>query len=94
MRYTVIAGAVLASALSACGPQSPEEERAASVAKCERQFGRMAPDPSKGNVLCTCMIDRLAEEGMEITDVFGGDRAKVEDITRRCAVKAGVALPG
>ena len=80
--------------LSACGPQSPEEVRAASVAKCERQFGRMAPDPSKGNALCTCMTDKLAEEGLEITDTLGGDRSKVEEITRSCGRKAGVPMPG
>lgn len=82
-----------ASLLAACGPQTPEEARLASIAKCERQFGRMAPDPSKGNALCTCMVDDLAAQGLEVTDVFGGDRAAMEQITRGCARKVGVPLP-
>ena len=88
----VLAG-VLAT-LSACGPQTPEEVRGASIAKCERQFGRLSPDPAKGNALCSCMTDRLADAGLEVTDMLGGNRAKVEQITRSCASKAGIALPG
>lgn len=80
--------------LGACGPQSPEDIRAASVAKCERQFGRMAPDPSKGAALCTCLIDRLADAGLEMTDMLGADRSKVEGIARSCGASAGVTMPG
>ena len=94
MRFATIVGALaLSGALAACGPSSPEEVRAASVAKCERQFGRMAPDPSQGNALCSCMTDRLAEQGLEITDMLGAGRAQVERITRGCAAQAGISLP-
>lgn len=91
LRAGLIAG--LAGLVTACGPTSPEEVRAAAIAKCERQFGRMAPDPSRGNALCTCMTDKLAEKGLEITDMLGGDRGAVEEITRSCAASAGVPLP-
>ncbi len=87
------AAIALSCVLAGCGPSSPEEVRAASIAKCERQFGRIAPDPSKGNALCSCMTDRLAEQGLEITDMLGAGRAQVESITRSCAMQAGVALP-
>ena len=94
MRYTSIPALLaLTATLAACGPQSPEEVRAASIAKCERQFGRMSPDPSKGNALCSCMTDRLAEQGLEVTDMLGAGRAQVESITRTCAAQAGIALP-
>jgi hypothetical protein len=92
MLSPVLAG-LLAALLAACGPQSPEAVRAASLAKCERQFGRMAPDPAKGAALCGCLVDRLAGEGLEITDMLGGDRGKVEGIMRQCAGSAGVDLP-
>ena len=94
MRITSIPAIIaLTAALTACGPQTPDEVRAASIAKCERQFGRMSPDPSKGNALCSCMTDRLAEQGLEITDMLGAGRDQVESITRSCAAKAGIALP-
>lgn len=87
------AAPLLALMLAACGPQSPEDIRAASVAKCERQVGKMAPDPAKGAALCGCMVDRLAADGLEITDMLGSDRAQVEAITRSCARSVGVSLP-
>ena len=79
--------------LTACGPQSPEDVRAAAIAKCERQFGRMAPDPAKGNALCSCMADDMAAEGVEITDMLGEGRQAVERIVRTCANRVGVPLP-
>lgn len=84
---------MLAALLAGCGPQSPEDVRAAAVAKCERQFGRVAPDPAKGAALCGCLVDRLADNGLEITDMLDGDRAKVEELGRSCARSAGVTLP-
>ena len=80
--------------LTACGPSSPEEIRASAIAKCERQFGRMAPDASAGNAMCTCMVDDLAAKGLEITDMLGEGRAAVEEVTRSCARQNGVPLPG
>lgn len=80
--------------LAACGPQTPEEVRGAAIAKCEQRFARSAPDPSKGTALCTCLTDKLAEEGMEITDILSGERAKVEEIGRNCAKSEGMTLPG
>ncbi|WP_379549867.1 hypothetical protein [Qipengyuania sp. DGS5-3] len=91
--YLTVATLGAALSLSACGPQTPEDIRTSSIEKCERQFGRMAPDPSKGNALCTCMVDDLAEAGLEITDMIGEGRAKVEQVTRSCASKAGFQLP-
>ena len=94
MRFNAPIGAIaLCSVLAACGPTTPEEVREANVAKCERQFGRMAPDPAKGNALCTCLVDSLAEQGLEITDMLGPKRAEVESTTRSCARRAGIALP-
>lgn len=93
MNYRILATAALGALLASCGPSSPEEIRDAAIAKCERQFGRMAPDPSKGNALCTCMTDKLAEKGLEITDMLGEGRAAVEEVTRSCARQAGVPLP-
>ena len=89
-RICAALGAVL---LAGCGQATPEEARAGSVAKCERQFGRLAPDPTKGAALCNCLVDKLAEKGLEITDMLGSERAKVEGITRSCAQSAGIALP-
>jgi hypothetical protein len=85
---------MLAALIAACGPQTPEDARAGAIAKCERQFGRVAADPAKGTALCTCLTDKLAEEGLEITDMLGGERGKVEEIGRSCAKSAGVSLPG
>ena len=94
MRITSIPALLaLTVALGSCGPQTPEEVREASIAKCERQFGRLSPDPAKGNALCSCMTDRLAEQGLEVTDMLGAGRAQVESITRGCAAQAGIALP-
>ncbi|KEO87779.1 hypothetical protein EH31_06380 [Erythrobacter longus] len=84
----------LTCTLAACGPQSPEEVRLAGIAKCERQFGQMAPNPSQGNALCTCLVDSLAEQGLEITDMLGPNRAQVEGTTRSCAARAGISIPG
>ncbi len=93
MKTTIITISAYAMLLAACGPQSAQEQRALAVAKCERQFGRLSSDSSKATALCSCMTDRLAQEGLEITDMLGGDRAKVEGITRSCAASAGIALP-
>ena len=90
---TILSSIALSSVLVACGPATPEDERAASIAKCDRQFGRMAPDPSKGTALCSCLVDNLAEQGLEITDVFGSDRAKIESATRSCAAQVGIPMP-
>lgn len=79
-------------ALAGCGPQTPEQQQARSIERCERQFGRMAPDPSKGEALCTCMVTELAEAGLEVTDALGGNRTRVEEITRSCAQRVGVPL--
>lgn len=89
-RMLAALGAVL---LAGCGQPSPEDARAASAAKCERQFGRLASDPTKGAALCDCVVDRLAGEGLEITDMLGSERAKVEGIMRSCAQSTGVRLP-
>lgn len=93
MRNRFLAAAVLGALVAACGPQTPEEVRAAAIAKCERQFGRMAPDPSKGEALCSCFVDDMAAEGREITDVFGEGREALDRIMRKCAGQAGVPLP-
>ena len=81
-------GALLAS----CGPQTPEDARAAAIAKCEMRFARMASDAEQGTALCTCMTDRLAEKGLEVTDMLGEGRAAVEEVARSCAAQAGVPL--
>ena len=39
------------------------------------------------------MTDQLAEKGLEITDMLGGDRAAVEEIGRSCAARVGMELP-
>lgn len=93
MKHAALALAVLGT-VSACGPQTPEEARAASVAKCERQFGRMAPDAEKGAALCGCMVDRLADEGLEITDALGGQRDRIIGITKSCARANGISTAG
>jgi hypothetical protein len=92
-RASAIAGAALVLILTGCGPQTPEAARAAAIDKCERKFGKVAPDPTKGTALCTCLTDKLAAEGLEITDMLGGDREKVEGLMRSCATSAGVSLP-
>ncbi len=93
-RYAAGLGAMVGAALlSACGPQSAEDVRDATIAKCERQFGRMAPDAAKGNALCTCMADEMASKGVEITDMLGEGREAVEAIVRTCAGRAGISLP-
>lgn len=95
MRVTTIpATFALTYMLAACGPQGPEEVRLAGIAKCERQFGQLASDPSQGTALCTCLVDSLAEQGLEITDMLGPNRAQVEGTTRSCAARAGISLPG
>ncbi|WP_114520235.1 hypothetical protein [Altererythrobacter sp. ZODW24] len=85
---------LLALGLAGCGPATPEEAKAATVAKCERQFGRMAPSPDKGNALCTCMVNELEKSGLEVTDVFGADKEKVMKVTRSCAQVNGISIPG
>jgi hypothetical protein len=89
-RGLAVSGALI---LAACGSQTPEDARAGAIAKCERQFGRVAPDPAKGTALCTCLTDKLAEEGLAITDMLGGERDRVEGVMRTCAASAGVRLP-
>ncbi len=85
---------MLALSLAGCGPGTPEEAKAAQVAKCERQFGRMAPSPDQGNALCTCMVNELEKSGLEITDVLGADKEKVMQVTRSCAQVNGISVPG
>lgn len=94
MRYAlVVCTAAFSGLLASCGPATPEEARAANIAKCERQFGRMASDEAQGQSLCTCITDRLAEQGLEITDMLGSNRSKVEATTRSCAAQSGISLP-
>jgi hypothetical protein len=96
MGKSVMAIGVMAAAMAGlvgCGPTTPEDVRAATIAKCERQFGKMAPDPAKGNALCSCMADEMVAEGVEITDMLGSGRDAVERIVRACAGRAGVPLP-
>ena len=88
-----VAAALLPLTLAGCGPQTPEDARAFSISKCEKRFGRMAPDPTQGNALCTCMVDRLAEQGLEVTDVLGPDGERVQEITRSCGRQVGISLP-
>jgi hypothetical protein len=58
---------------------------------CERTFARMAPDPAKGQALCSCIVDGLEAEGLSIIETMGNDRGK--EIASQCAAKAGVSLP-
>jgi hypothetical protein len=88
-----VAGVAVMLGMAGCAPATPEEARAGLIAKCERQFGKVAPDPAKGTALCTCLTDKLAAEGLAITDMFGGDRGKIEGLMRSCAASAGVKLP-
>jgi hypothetical protein len=53
----------------------------------------MAPDAGKGMELCTCLTDRLAAQGLVITDMLGDQRAKVESVANSCASSVGVSLP-
>lgn len=69
-------------------------ERGRMIAKCVDKFGRAAPDPSKGEALCSCMVDRLSDEGLEVTDVFGADRNRVMEITRLCGAAVGIPVMG
>ena len=94
MRFALINAAALSALLAACGPATPEEAQSASIARCERQFGRIAADASQGRALCTCLTARLAEQGLEPTDMFGSNRSKVEAATRACAAQAGISMPG
>ncbi|WP_156318116.1 hypothetical protein [Porphyrobacter sp. AAP60] len=84
---------LMAAMLAGCGPQSPEDIRAAAIAKCEIRFARAVSDPAKGTAWCTCTTDRLAENGLALTDMLGSERAKVEGITQSCARSAGISLP-
>ncbi|MEO9462716.1 MAG: hypothetical protein ABJ242_08275 [Marinomonas sp.] len=93
LRYTVLTLALPALALTGCGPQTPEDIRAASIAKCERQFGQMAPDPEKGAAFCGCLTDKLADQGLEITDMLGSGREKVMSAARSCGAANGIAMP-
>ncbi len=93
MKITIFVMPVSALLLAGCGPRSAEEQRAHAVAKCERQFGRLSSDSSKGEALCSCMTDRLAQEGLEITGMLGSDRVRVEGIARSCAASAGIPPP-
>lgn len=90
--------AVLAAAgalLAGCGEALPEDAQAVSVQRCERQFGRMAGgDAAKGAALCGCMVDRLAQEGMEITDAMGAGKQQVMAVTRSCARENGIDVAG
>ncbi len=87
------AAAVALASLSACG-MVPGDEQARSQARCERTFARMAPDPSQGQALCSCMTERLADEGMTIIDTMGSGSGKGQEIVRQCASENGVQLPG
>ncbi len=90
----ILAAPLMALGLASCGPGTPEEARAAKIAKCERQFGRMAPSPEKGNALCTCMVNELEKQDLEVTDVFGADKDKVMKVTRSCGQVNGITMPG
>jgi hypothetical protein len=87
------AALMAAALLAGCGPQSSEDIRAAAIAKCEIRFARAMSDPVKGTAFCTCTTDKLAESGLELTDMLGAERAKVEGIMRSCGNSAGISLP-
>lgn len=93
MKVLSLAVALSSLALVSCGPQTAEDVRAASTAKCERQFGKMASSPEKGKVFCGCLVDRLAESGMEVTDMLGGDQEKVMETAKSCARTHGIPIP-
>lgn len=84
---------VLAAASGGCSGGEPVDMRTAAIAKCERKFGQFSGNEATGKALCTCMTDRLAEQGLEITDMLAGDSGKVEDIAKSCAASAGMKLP-
>lgn len=93
-RTLAITGIASLTMLTGCGSLGPGGEREASMARCERQFGQMAPDPDKGEAFCGCLIDRLAEQGLEITDMLGDDAETVMQTTRSCASAHGVPIAG
>ncbi|MEL7454452.1 MAG: hypothetical protein AAGJ50_13880 [Pseudomonadota bacterium] len=95
MRFHLVSAALAPlTLLAACGLPSAEDAREASIAKCDRQFGRMAPDAAKGAAFCGCLVDKLSEEGLEITDMMGGERERVMQTTRSCAQAHGVPIVG
>ncbi len=92
MRNSAISAAALAALLAACAPQTAEDARQASAARCERQFGRMAPDPAQGLALCECIVGRLEDRGLEMSDALGSAREEIVGITRSCAAENGIPV--
>lgn len=75
--------------LTGCGAGGSPKER--TLARCERSFARMAPDPAAGQALCSCLVDRLEAEGISILETMGDGRGT--EIARECAAQVGVSLP-
>jgi len=89
MRWTSLLAAVLF--LGACSQGGSDRDRA--IARCERTAARASASGVTVTTMCTCFVDRLAAEGMSITDTIGSGRARGQEIMRSCAAAAGVSVP-
>jgi hypothetical protein len=90
-KSAIIMAPVLFSAMLVGGCGAAGSAREQSLARCERSFARMAPDPAAGKALCSCIVDGLEAEGLSIIETMGNDRGK--EIASQCAAQAGVSLP-
>ncbi len=89
-----ITALTIAALLVSCGPNAPADKRSLEIDACERRLGRMLPDTAKGAALCSCLVDGLAREGLEFTDILSPHRERVEAISQSCARQVGVEMPG
>jgi PBP1b-binding outer membrane lipoprotein LpoB len=87
----IVVASLLFSALLLAGCDARGSPKEQSLARCERTFARMAPDPSAGQALCGCIVDGLEAEGLSIIDTMGSDRGK--QIASQCAAENGISLP-
>ncbi len=85
---------ILTMALLLGGCDTLSDPKAAMVGHCKTGVNQMleqsglssdAADP-----LCTCIVDRMAEKGVDAVDMLGGNNEQMQQIALECAA----TLPG
>ena len=55
------------------------------VARCVVRLERELPNATRAPDICGCMETEFANNGLKLTDAFGDDITRMQDITRSCA---------
>lgn len=85
---------VMSLALLLGGCDMIADPKAAMVGQCESGINQMLEQTGissdAARPLCTCIVDRMAEKGVNAADMLGGNNEEMQQIAMECAAR----LPG